>query len=623
MSDTPRLDSAPDGPQAAPDADAVELSGVSHPERALAPVSLEELPPPMQAACGRAGWRKLMPVQSLALPYLMDGRDIMIQSRTGSGKTGCYLLPLVPALRPDAPGPQALVLVPTRELALQVTEEARVLLEGTGIRAATLYGGVGYGRQLEQLKEGAHLVVGTPGRILDHLLRRSMTLDALRVLVFDEADRMLSIGFYPDMKEIQRWLPDRRLYTSLFSATYPEYVLSLAAEFMTEPAMLSLSHKQVYVPQVDHCFCPVKPLDKDRALVRLIETENPSSAFIFCNTRANVHYVASVLQGFGYNAGELSADLPQNRREEVMQQVRAGRIRFLVATDLAGRGIDIPNLSHVFLYELPEDQESYIHRSGRTGRAGTAGTVIALTDVMERLELERIAKRYDLQFREIPAPTDGDVAEVVANRLQTLLETRFRSLTGLEKVRIQRYAALAKELASLPADDENDGTGLNLLAMLLDACHHNTLNDLRLPQPPSGDAPKQGRRSRRREKGSRDEAGREGRRGKEAGSASGAGEAATAAPDAAGPEEAPAPDAAGSENAEKPKKRRRRRRRRGGGSQAEGQPEGQSEGQPEGQAEAQAETRAETPAGDSREEGDGKAPESPAAEAPAPDGNAG
>ncbi len=426
-----------------------------------------------------------MPVQSAALPYLMDGRDIMIQSRTGSGKTGTYLLPMVLGLRPEKKYVQALVLVPTRELALQVAREAGVLFDGTGIQVAALYGGVGYKNQLDALRDGAQLVVGTPGRVLDHLLRRSLALDGLRVLVFDEADRMLSIGFYPDMKEVQRYLPKRRIFTSLFSATYPQYVLNLAAEFMIRPAMLSLSQKQVYVAEVQHCFCRVRPMDKDRALIRLLEVENPSSAIIFCNTRTNVHYVTGVLQGFGYNADELSSDLPQKKREEVMRRVRDGRTRLLVATDVAARGIDIPDLSHVFLYEPPEDHESYIHRAGRTGRANCAGTVISLVDIMEAIELERIARHYKLHLHEIPDPSEEEVANVVSRRLLTIMESRYRRLNALEKIRVQRYAAFARTLAELPLEEEHEGAGINLLGMLLDACHQNTLDDMRLPGPAS------------------------------------------------------------------------------------------------------------------------------------------
>ncbi len=306
---------APAADAADPATLAPEGLSVSEPENALPKVGLADLPEAMRSACVRAGWQNLMPVQSLALPYLLEGRDIMVQSRTGSGKTGCYLLPMLPRLDPALKAPQALVLAPTRELAVQVEREAAVIFADTGIQTVAVYGGVGYKKQMDALHDGAQVIVGTPGRVLDHLLRRTLDLKDLRVLVFDEADRMLSIGFYPDMKEVQRYLPRKRIHTCLFSATYPPHVLKLAAEFMSEPSLLSLSQKEVHVAEVQHLFCEVKPMDKDRALVRLLETENPASALIFCNTKANVHYVTGVLQGFGYSADELSADLSQNLPE--------------------------------------------------------------------------------------------------------------------------------------------------------------------------------------------------------------------------------------------------------------------------------------------------------------------
>ena len=466
-----------DAPAADTALSAPEGFSVSEPENALPQMSMADLPEAVRAACARAGWRNLTPVQSLALPYLLEGRDIMVQSRTGSGKTGCYLLPMLPRLDPTLKAPQALSLAPTRELAVQVEREANIIFADTGIQAVAVYGGVGYKKQMDALRDGAQVIVGTPGRVLDHLLRRTLDLKNLRILVFDEADRMLSIGFYPDMKEVQRYLPDRRVHTCLFSATYPPHVLKLAAEFMAEPAMLSLSQKEVHVAEVQHLFCEVKPMDKDRALVRLLETENPASALVFCNTKANVHYVTGVLQGFGYSADELSADLSQSRREAVLDKIRKGRLQYLVATDVAARGIDIAALSHVFLYEPPEDHESYIHRAGRTGRAGAAGTVISLVDVMQRMELERIARHYKIALMELPLPTDEDVARVAGTRLTAILEARFRALTGLERMRVARYAALARELARQSEEDD----GVQLLAMLLDACHQRSLQENRFP----------------------------------------------------------------------------------------------------------------------------------------------
>lgn len=402
----------------------------------------------------------------------------MVQSRTGSGKTGCYLLPMLQSVNASLAKTQALVLTPTRELALQVEKEAEVLFKDSGISSCAIYGGVGYKKQLDALRSGVQVVIGTPGRILDHLLRNTLNLHDLKVLVFDEADRMLSIGFYPDIVEIASYLPQKR-QTSLFSATYPPHVTRLAEEFMRNPEMISLSGNIIHVAEVEHLFCEVKPMEKDRALVRLLEMENPSSAIIFCNTKANVHYLTEVLKGFGYSADELSADISQKKREAVLEKIRSGELKYLVATDVAARGIDIPDLSHVFLYEPPEDRESYIHRAGRTGRAGAAGTVISLVDVMQRLELDRIGKFYKINLREIPLPTDDDVARTAGERLNALLETRMRSLTGLERMRVNRYLPLARELADQSADD--DAEKLSVLAMLLDDFHRQSRKEPRQP----------------------------------------------------------------------------------------------------------------------------------------------
>ena len=452
---------------------------ITAPEDSLPPISLDRLPEAMQDACARAGWARLMPVQAHALPYLMAGRDIMVQSRTGSGKTGAYLLPLLSLLDAEEKKVQALILAPTRELASQVEHEARVLFEGTGLSVTALYGGVGYGRQLEALRSGVQLIVGTPGRVLDHLLKRTLSLDALKALIFDEADRMLSIGFYPDMKEIQRYLPKRPLLSTLFSATYPQHVLNLAGEFLRDPQMLSLSQGQVHVAAIQHLFVECGRMDKDRTLVRLMETENPTSAIIFCNTKSNVHYVTAVLKGFGYNADELSADLSQNRREEVLARLREGKVRLLVATDVAARGIDIPALSHVFLYEPPEDRESYIHRAGRTGRAGAVGTVISLVDIMQKMELQRIASFYKIDLIPLANPTDADVALAAGQRITALLDARRRACTGLQLERTRRYASLVKEAAQSEDEDQ-----ILLLALLMDAEYQRSLGMERsLPQP--------------------------------------------------------------------------------------------------------------------------------------------
>jgi ATP-dependent RNA helicase DeaD len=450
---------------------------IVEPQDAVPQVTMEDLPGPLREAAARAGWTKLMPVQARAIPYLLARRDLMVQSRTGSGKTGAFLLSILDRIDPKRATCQALVLVPTRELARQVASEAEILSGNTGLRTAMVYGGVSYGPQLEAFRRGAHLVVGTPGRILDHLLKRNLSLRHLDILVFDEADRMLSMGFYPDMVQVQKHLPSRQIQGCMFSATFPAHVMRLAGDFLHQPEFLSLSRDQVHVADTEHVFYTVPGMDKDRSLVRIIEVENPASALIFCNTKARVHYVAVVLKRFGYDADELSSDLPQKAREKIMARTRQGTLRFLVATDVAARGIDLPDLSHVIIYEPPEDLELYIHRAGRTGRAGASGVAISLVDVLERMQLERIAKRYGIELQEWPLPSDEDVQAIVSQRVTALLEAQLRDRDRLQIERMQRFVPLVH---SLSESEE----GLALLTMLLDDYYQRTLHGPLLQPPP-------------------------------------------------------------------------------------------------------------------------------------------
>ncbi len=452
---------------------------VVEPENALPETTLEALPEKLRAACARAGWTRLMPVQARAIPYARAGRSLMVQSKTGSGKTGAYLLPMLETIDPGRAACQALVLVPTRELAVQVAKEAATLFGDTGVNTVAVYGGVGYGPQLEAFRKGPHLVVGTPGRILDHLLKRSLSLEHLRIIVFDEADRMLSMGFYPDMKRLQEFLPTRRLEGYMFSATFPPYVLRLAGEFLEKPEFLSLSRDKIHVAETEHAYYIVPGMGKERALIRIIEAENPVSAIIFCNTKTTVHFVTVVLKRFGYDADELSSDLSQSAREKVLERVRKGDLRFLVATDVAARGIDIPDLSHVIQYEPPEDHEIYVHRAGRTGRVGASGVAITLAAGMEQFKLRDIGKFYSIDLQERPLPSDEDIQAIVAERTMALLEARLRSLDNLEAERMRRFLPLGRSLSE--SED-----GLMVLAMLLDDYYHQTLQ-APPPRPPSSE----------------------------------------------------------------------------------------------------------------------------------------
>jgi len=445
-------------------------------------VTTETLPAALRNAVKRAGWTDLMPVQARAIPRLLEGQDVMVQARTGSGKTAAFLLPMLERLDRNDKVCQALILVPTRELAKQVSQQAEMLCNDAGFRTVAVYGGVGYGPQVEALTAGAQIVVGTPGRVLDHLLRGTFTLDALRMRVFDEADRMLSMGFYPDMQAVQRHL--RRgvidnLHNSMFSATFPLFVMRTSNEFLRDPEFISLSGDQVHVTDTEHLFSVVPAMDKDRCLIRIIEVENPASAIIFCNTKSAVHYVTVVLQRFGYDADELSADRTQSDRERILKRLRQNALRFLVATDVAARGLDIPELSHVIQYELPEDPEGYIHRAGRTGRAGATGVAISLVTEAETMNLDSIAKRYSIGFRKVSAPTDSDVQAVVTERVTALLEAKLRERDKLRAERSLRFVPLGRSLA----ENEDESA---LIAMLLDDYYQQTLHGPPVPiaQPP-------------------------------------------------------------------------------------------------------------------------------------------
>lgn len=444
-------------------------AAIPEPTQPLPDLSFEQLPAHLREAAERAGWTQLMPVQARAIPYLLAKRNMMIQARTGSGKTGAFLIPMLERLDPSGMACQALILVPTRELAKQVWQEAERLCGDKGLRTVAVYGGVGYQGQIDALKQGAHIVVGTPGRALDHLLKRTLSLEHLRMLIFDEADRMLSMGFYPDMREIQRYLPRREVHTCMFSATFSEPVQRTAREFIQSPEFISLSSDHVHVTDTEHIFYIVDGMDKDRSLVRLIEVEQPASAIIFCNTKDRVHYVSVVLQRFGYDADELSADLSQGARERVLERVRKGTLRFLVATDIAARGLDIPSLSHVIQFEPPDEAESYIHRAGRTGRAGATGIAISLVNKGEKFTLERIAKQYNIPMEERIIPSDADVQAVVAERVTALLEARLRSRDKLQTERSRRFEPLVRMLAE--SEDE-----LSIITMLIDDYYQQSLH---------------------------------------------------------------------------------------------------------------------------------------------------
>jgi len=426
-----------------------------------------------RSAFDKSGWPDLMPVQATSIPHMTSGSDLIVQSRTGSGKTGAFLLPLFDVLDADAPAAQVLVLTPTRELAGQINDEfKRINPLPEKIRSVLVYGGVGYKRQSEGLRRGDQIIIGTPGRILDHLERGTFNLSKLKSLIFDEADEMLSMGFYPAMVALKSFLPAKR-QSCMFSATMPPKVRHLGKEFLSDPRFLGLSTDGIGVATIHHRYSTVvDPMDRARGLSRLIEFENPDSAIIFTNTRRDVNFLSDFLRNYGFQVGAISGDYSQRARERVMSQLRKGGIRLLIATDVAARGIDISELSHVFQYDVPLEPELYIHRTGRTARAGKAGVAITLATWEEESKLKAIAHRFDIDMEKRPLPDPEEVAKRTAQRITVILEQQLRGKTNLERERLSQFVPMVKSLAEQEPE---------LIAMLVDELNQSRMNPKQQP----------------------------------------------------------------------------------------------------------------------------------------------
>ncbi len=359
-------------------------------------------------------YEKPSAVQAGAIPIIKSNKDLVIQSHTGSGKTAAFGIPVIEGVMTDVPAVQYLILVPTRELAAQVRDELESLSEGTGVMICAIYGGADMKKQVKALKKGAQVVVGTPGRILDHLKRRTMSFSVVRGVVLDEADKMLSMGFLPDVQLIFRHLPKRRQMV-MSSATFPYTVEQLIFQYMFEPEKLMLSSDDMAPKEIEHQFCMIQNEDKEKVLLALIEKEAPELSLIFCNTKTDVKSVHFFLTRAGIKAEALSSDLSQNQRERVLKKLKTGQFQHLVCTDLAARGIDIPTLSHVFHYSASGDSETYVHRSGRTGRAGKWGKAISLVASMDMSGFRTALMVNSIEAEEITPPTEE---EIVAARVE-------------------------------------------------------------------------------------------------------------------------------------------------------------------------------------------------------------
>jgi ATP-dependent RNA helicase DeaD len=368
------------------------------------------LSPEVLKAVAELGYVKPTPVQEQTIPQILAGRDVLVQSRTGTGKTAAFGIPIVERIDLGRAVPQALVLCPTRELALQVANEVGALGKHRGVRVFPIYGGASMGAQIDALEAGLHVVVGTPGRLLDHLRSRHLHLGAVRFLVLDEADEMLSMGFYEEVSRILDQVPRER-ETQLFSATLTPAVEGLVYRHQKEPARIFLSSDSLLVEEVHHAYYVSPSMEKPRNLARILLHEEPRSALIFVNTRDEARLVTGHLKHEGFQVEMLSGELGQRDRERVMAAIKRAELRFMVATDVAARGIDISDLSHVINYAVPEDREMYVHRTGRTGRIGKSGTAITLVGLRELPRWGDIEEMKGLKMEERKLPSDEEILE--------------------------------------------------------------------------------------------------------------------------------------------------------------------------------------------------------------------
>jgi len=380
---------------------------------------------PIQRAIAGLGFEAPTPIQARAIPVLLAGHDIVGQAQTGTGKTAAFALPMLQICDPNQLGVQAIVLEPTRELAVQVGGGIFELGRHTGLRVATVFGGQPFDRQIRALQAGSQIVVGTPGRLLDHIRRGTLDLSKVRYCVLDEADEMLALGFIEDIETILAELPEER-QTAFFSATMPPRVAGLKDRFQKNPVRVAIESKQRTVDTIEQTFYDVRPGRKLEALGRVLDMETPGATIVFCRTRQETNDLADALRLRGYSADALNGEMAQSERDRVMRRFREGHSDLLIATDVAARGLDIDHVTHVVNYSIPWDVEQYIHRIGRTGRAGRTGDAITLVEGRERRQLEFIERAIGAKIKPARVPTTADIVtrrrEVLADSLRETLE---------------------------------------------------------------------------------------------------------------------------------------------------------------------------------------------------------
>ena len=402
------------------------------------------------------GFEEASPIQAQAIPVQMEGRDIIGQAQTGTGKTAAFGIPLLQKVDPKSKKLQAIALCPTRELAIQVADEIRRLAKYMhGVKVLPIYGGQDIVKQIRSLKDGTQIIIGTPGRVMDHMRRKTVKFDHIQTVVMDEADEMLNMGFLEDMETILSQLPEER-QTVMFSATMPQAIADIAHKFQKEPVTVKVVKKELTVPKVTQYYYEVKPKTKVEVMCRLLDMYAPKLSVVFCNTKKGVDELVQALQGRGYFAEGLHGDLKQIQRDRVMKSFRNGRTDILVATDVAARGIDVDDVEAVFNYDLPQDDEYYVHRIGRTGRAGREGIAFSFVVGKEVYKLRDIQRYCKTKIIPQAIPSLNDVTGIKVDKILENVADTIEESDLSEMINI-----LEKKLL------EEDYTSLDLAAALL------------------------------------------------------------------------------------------------------------------------------------------------------------
>ncbi len=426
------------------------------------------LNPLLAEAVAALGYEEPTPIQKAAIPVLLAGRDVLGQAATGTGKTAAFTLPMLQRLadQPARRAPRALIVVPTRELALQVARAVHQYGKPFGTRVAPIYGGADFGPQLKSLTRGVDVVVATPGRAIDHLRRGTLRLDEISMVVLDEADEMLDMGFQEDIEVLLDAVPEDR-QIALFSATFPDRLQAIAKKTMRDPQQITVARKAATEdgPRVRQVACVVRREDKVAALIRILDLEAPEAAIIFCRTRGDVDSLADTLAARGYRVEALHGGFSQSLRERVLGRLRGGANDLLIATDVAARGIDVAHLTHVFNYDLPGSAEQYVHRIGRTGRAGRSGMAVSLITRRERRFLFQISDHTGTPITLLPVPQVADLRE---RQLQRVLDQTKETLDNGD---LEPWMETAQALL---LDEEPE----RIVAALLRMQHEQTAPDL-------------------------------------------------------------------------------------------------------------------------------------------------